>query len=123
MGDFQKTEGQVAAVIGERLAQARHRKCLTRWPTDEKIEPAECLGAGDEVVGGHVTKVGRLRMARGQHFAGEGLDLGAPEPVEVWGASFGRTDARKAGGCAHGQRMHSLFAAVHDKFAFRSAIR
>lgn len=102
MGAFQKTEGQVAAVIGERLAQARDRERLARRPADQQIEGAMGQCALDKVCGCHVAEIDRLRMARGQYLTRERLDLGAPDPVELWAADLGRSDAGKAGCCAHG---------------------
>ncbi|KIL98258.1 hypothetical protein CCC_01319 [Paramagnetospirillum magnetotacticum MS-1] len=72
IGEFHEFESKVAALIAQRLAQARHRERLTGCAAHQHVDLAPpCL----TVDGGHVAQIGNMRVVVGEHGAGERFDL------------------------------------------------
>nr|WP_052207750.1 hypothetical protein [Sphingopyxis fribergensis] len=96
MSDFHETEGEIAAVARHAGAKACDAEILTGRAADEQVEPPECRGALQEVVGRHVAKVRAVGKASGHDGGGEFLDLRVPQPFELRPTKFGGADAGKA---------------------------
>lgn len=97
----QGDEGQVAARVIQAKTFSGDAVGLAGASENKNVWPGDGSGARREVIGGHVSKVDRMRVPSREHCCGKLLDLGGPRPTPIRHRRLWRADPGKERGCDH----------------------